>query len=74
MSRPDAQWQPLKTAPDVEGGMVALVYSPRFGIQMGTIYVVAGERVVHVPMFHGDWGVTHWRQLPAPPDAQREGE
>lgn len=63
-------WRSIETAPggDGERGPVVLVYGPQIGVQLGHFYRFSdGEVDTHIIGFHGDWGVTHWRPLPAVP-------
>lgn len=58
-------WRPIETAETV--GRVQ-VYSPQFGIQFGRTYRHRdGEVTAVADGFNGEWGITHWRPMPAAP-------
>lgn len=64
-------WQPIETAETRDG---VLLYSPKFGTQMGRTYRHSNGEVTAVAYgFHGDWEITHWMPLPPPPAAGQEG-
>ena len=84
MSRPDAQWQPIETAPKDGTAVLLWLGAPWSEVRQmwwydpWDVWLAAGEDEPDAGDERFGCGSaipTHWMPLPAPPsDAQREGE
>lgn len=65
-------WQPIAEAPFADFTatypLECLVFAPRIGVTLGRVWRYAdGEAAANANGYHGEWGITHYMQLPEPP-------
>ena len=65
------EWRPIETAPKSDPWYEAkrvLVYGPETGVQPGKVWVREdGTRKGSAEGFNGNYEITHWMPIPAPP-------
>jgi len=75
-----SEWMPIETAPVAERDFLedvvrCLVYGPQIGVQVGRAWRYPDGTVrAQAFGFHGDWDITHWMPLPAPPKENNHAE
>jgi len=69
-------WNPIENAPirDLlrDGPLRCLVYGPEIGVKMGSVWRYSEESPpgASADAFIGDWKITHFADLPSPPNSQ----
>lgn len=80
VGRPVSEWMPIETALVAERDFLedvvrCLVYGPQIGVQVGRAWRYPDGTVrAQAFGFHGDWEITHWMPLPAPPKENNHAE
>lgn len=75
-----SEWMPIETALVAEKDFLedvvrCLVYGPQIGVQVGRAWRYPDGTVrAQAFGFHGDWEITHWQPLPAPPKENNHGD
>lgn len=75
-----SEWMPIETALVAERDFLedvvrCLVYGPQIGVQVGRAWRYPDGTVrAQAFGFHGDWEITHWMPLPAPPKENNHGD
>jgi hypothetical protein len=70
------RWHPISEAPvrDLlnEGPFRCLVYGPDIGVKMGSVWRHSEDSSsgASADSFCGDWNITHFADIPSPPNSQ----